>query len=53
MLCPMCQASYDAEQLSPEEGVHVFCCPRCSTGVLRVFARHAPDDDGRAPAGTV
>ena len=43
MLCPMCQANDDAERVDMDDGVYVFCCPRCITGVLRTFAAHHPE----------
>jgi hypothetical protein len=47
MLCPVCQQAEEVhEPVSRGDNVHVFCCERCTTGVIRVFAAHRPVEEG-------
>lgn len=49
--CPMCGRETEADERPLADGVTIFCCDRCATGVLRTFAYHedhAGDADERA-----
>lgn len=45
MLCPLCGREVETDEQPLADGVTVFCCDRCATGVLRTFAFHE-DVDG-------
>lgn len=45
MQCPMCGRETETDEQPLADGVTVFCCERCATGVLRTFAFHEQDDD--------
>lgn len=47
MHCPMCGREAEADEQPLSDGVTVFCCDRCATGVLRTFAFH---EDGETTA---
>jgi endogenous inhibitor of DNA gyrase (YacG/DUF329 family) len=49
--CPMCGRETEADEQPLADGVTIFCCERCATGVLRTFAYHEDrpgDTDERA-----
>lgn len=41
----MCGREAETEQQPLTDGVTVFCCDRCATGVLRTFAFHEDNDE--------
>lgn len=47
MICPMCGQDAEPDEQPLADGVTVFCCERCATGVLRTFAFHGADAEDR------
>lgn len=48
MICPLCGRDAEPDERRLDDGVTVFCCERCATGVLRTFAYHEEVDDPQA-----
>ncbi len=46
----MCGQDVEPDEQPLADGVTVFCCERCSTGVLRTFAYHDRSEPP-APSG--
>lgn len=46
MTCPMCGRETETDLQPLGDGVTIFCCERCATGVLRTFAYHGESGSG-------